>query len=75
MARPISVLELTADDKAELKRRVAASTTPARDVVRARIVLLRSTGMRQQDVAQAVGVSNGQSTSGRTASMCWVCRG
>ncbi len=57
MARPISVLELTAEEEAELDRRVRASTTAARDVVRARIVLLRGKGMRQTDVARAVGVS------------------
>ena len=57
MARPISVLELTAEEEAELDRRVRAATTTARDVVRARIVLLRGEGMKQADVARAVGVS------------------
>ncbi len=57
MARPVSVLDLTAEEEAELHRRVRAPTTAARDVVRARIVLLRSTGMKQSDVARAVGVS------------------
>jgi len=57
MARPISVLELTAEEESELNRRVRAPTTAARDLVRARIVLLRGQGMRQVDVARAVGVS------------------
>ena len=57
MARPISVLELTAEEEAELSRRVRASTTAARDILRARIVLLRGQGMKQTDVARAVDVS------------------
>ena len=57
MARPISVLKLTAEEEAELDRRVRAPTTAARDVTRARIVLLRGEGTRQKDVARAVGVS------------------
>ena len=59
MARPVSVLELTAEEEAELDRRVRAATTASRDVVRARIVLLRATGMKQTDVAREVGVSTG----------------
>ena len=57
MARPISVLEVTPEEKRELERRVAAPTTPGRDCVRARIVLLRSDGVRQQEVASRLGVS------------------
>ena len=57
MARPISVLEVTEEEKAELGRRVRAATTPSRDLVRARIVLLRATGMKQTDVAREVGLS------------------
>ena len=57
MARPISVLEVTEEEKAELGRRVRAATTLSRDVVRARIVLLRATGMKQTDVAREVGLS------------------
>ena len=57
MARPVSVLEVTAEEKRELERRAAASTTPARDGIRARIVLLRSEGVRQQEVASRLGVS------------------
>ena len=57
MARPISVLELTAEEETELRRRVRSSKTAVRDIVRARIVLLRGQGMKQTDVARAVGVS------------------
>ena len=41
MARPISVLEVTPEEKQELERRVRASTTSGRDSIRARIVLMR----------------------------------
>ena len=57
MARPISVLEVTPEEKRELERRVAASTTPTRDCLRAHIVLLRSEGVGQQEVASRLGVS------------------
>ena len=57
MARPISVIEVTPEEKRELERRVGASTTPARDCIRAYIVLLRSEGVRQQEVAPRLGVS------------------
>ena len=57
MGRPVSVLELTAEEEAELHRRIRASTTSTRDCLRARIVLLRSKGMKQADVAQEVGTS------------------
>ena len=57
MARPISVLEVTPEEKRELERRVRASTTPGRDCLRARIVLMRSEGVRQQEVAARLGVS------------------
>ena len=57
MARPISVLEVTPEEKQELERRVAASTTAGRDCIRAHIVLLRREGVRQQEVASRLGVS------------------
>lgn len=57
MARPISTLELTDEERAELQRRVRASTTPQRDVRRARIVLLRAEGLREEDVAEKLGTS------------------
>ena len=57
MARPISQIELTEDDRAELKRRVNAPTTAKRDALRAEIVLKRAAGTRQVDVAEQLGVS------------------
>lgn len=57
MGRPVSVLELTAEEEAELNRRVRAGTTSTRDCLRARIVLLRAKGMAQARVAKEVGTS------------------
>ena len=57
MARPISVLEVTPEEKRELERRVGASTTAARDCLRAHIVLLRREGVGQQEAASRLGVS------------------
>ena len=57
MARPVSIIELTTQESQELHRRVQASTTTRRDHLRARIILLRAREMRQQDVAEALGVS------------------
>ena len=57
MGRPVSVLELTAEEAAELHRRIRGGTTSTRDCLRARIVLLRSRGMKQADVAREVGTS------------------
>ena len=57
MGRPVSVLELTAEEEAELNRRIRGGTTSTRDCLRARIVLLRSRGMKQTDVAREVGTS------------------
>ena len=41
----------------ELNRRIRGGTTSTRDCLRARIVLLRSRGMKQADVAREVGTS------------------
>lgn len=57
MARPIAVIELTPDERATLRRRVGAPTSAQRDVLRARIVLLRAEGRREADVAAEVGSS------------------
>ena len=56
MARPVSVLELTAEEEDELQRRVRAATTSARDLVRARIVLLAK-GVKQTAVARELGIA------------------
>lgn len=57
MARPISIVELTPEERQELQHRVKAPTTPGRDSLRARIILRRAAGIRQVDVAQELGVS------------------
>ena len=57
MARPIVAIELTADERAELQRRVRSATTTQRDALRARIVLLRADGRSEAEVASTTDVS------------------
>ena len=57
MARPVSIPEITAEEKMILEQRVRASTTSQRDGLRARIVLLRAEGRTLKDVAQHLQVS------------------
>lgn len=57
MARPVNILSLTPEEEKELRRRSQASTASRRDSLRADIVLLRSRGMRETDVASQLGVS------------------
>lgn len=57
MARPVSVVEITEEERTELERRVKAHTTAQRDSLRAAIVLRRAAGARQVDVAGEFGVS------------------
>lgn len=57
MAHPISIVELTDEERSELQRRVRASTTSQRDSLRARIVLLRAEGLREKEVAEQLGTS------------------
>ena len=57
MARLISVLDVIPEKRRGLERRVGASTTAVRDCVRAHIVLLRSEGVGQQEVASRLGAS------------------
>ena len=57
MARPISILEFTEAEEEELHRRVKAPTVSQRDSLRAAIVLRRSEGVRQVQVAEELGVS------------------
>ena len=57
MARAISLVELAPEEKVLLQRRLRATTTSQRDALRARIVLQRAEGRREQDVADALGVS------------------
>ena len=57
MARPVEVIELTPEEKAELQRRVRSATATQRDALRARIVLLRAEGRSEAEVAAATDVS------------------
>jgi len=57
MARPVSIIELAPDEKAELQRRVRSPTSTQRDSLRARIVVLRAEGRSEAEVAAATGVS------------------
>ena len=57
MARPISLIEVTSEELAELRRRSRAATTTQRDSLRARIILARAEGSKEEDVAVKVGVS------------------
>jgi transposase len=57
MARPVSVIEITPQEKATLRRRSGSPTASQRDALRARIVLLRAEGHREEDVAAQTRVS------------------
>ena len=57
MARPISRIDVTVEERIELQRRVRASTTPQRESMRARIILLRAKGRKEADVAKELSVS------------------
>jgi transposase len=57
VARPISAIDLTSEEKAELHRRVRSATATQRDALRARIVLLRTEGKSEAEVAATTGVS------------------
>ena len=57
MARPISILELTPEERSELLRRSRATTTPRRDGFRAEVILLRAKGQSEAQVARALDTS------------------
>jgi len=57
MARPITVLKVEAQERRVLERRVASSTSSKRDSLRAEIVLLRSKGIKVEEVARRLNVS------------------
>lgn len=57
MARPVSVVDITPEERSILRRRIQSPTTSQRDAMRARIVLLRAEGRKETEVAAAVGVS------------------
>jgi transposase len=57
MARPISIIELSETEEAELRRRSRAHTSSKRDSLRASIILRRAEGIKQADVARELDVS------------------
>lgn len=57
MARPVTVVDLTPEERSELRRRSVSATATQRDALRARIILLRSQGKKEAEVAKAVGTS------------------
>jgi transposase len=57
MARPISQIEVTEEERIELGRRVRAATSTQRESVRARIILLREQGHKEEEIAKQLGVS------------------
>jgi transposase len=57
MARPVSQVELTLEQRIELQKRVRATTTPQRESIRARIILLRARGRKLEEVAQQLSMS------------------
>jgi transposase len=57
MARPISVIDLTPEEKGHLQRVAGRKTGAQRDGLRARIVLRRHEGMAETEIAKNLGVS------------------
>jgi transposase len=57
MARPVSTVELTPEEKKELLRRSRSRISTQRDSLRARIVLLRAEGRSEAEVATTTAVS------------------
>jgi len=57
MARPVSTLELTPEERLQLQRMASSKTGSQRDGLRARIILRRVEGARETDVAKALAVS------------------
>lgn len=57
MGRPISVVEITKAERSDLERRVKSPTSSQRDSLRASIILRRAGGIKQEQVAQELGIS------------------
>src|SRR5688572_33484232 len=57
MANRVKIIPLSESDRVELERRVASKSLPAKDVERARIVLLAADGLPAWEIAQRVGCS------------------
>ena len=66
MPSTATVIELTEEEREVLARRVRATTTPSRDVLRARIVLLAAQGRRNDQIAPQMGVSTAVVSRWRT---------
>lgn len=58
MGRPRMQITLEPSQRAELQRRARSAKIPQRDSLRARIVLARAEGKKQQDVAKELGISH-----------------
>lgn len=57
MARPISILDISPEEKIQLEEAARSKTGSQRDGLRARIVLRRSQGAAETEIAKALGVS------------------
>jgi transposase len=57
MGRPILQIRLNDIERQELERRTKAATTAKRDCLRAKIILARADGLKQEAVATRLGVS------------------
>jgi len=57
MGRPILKIRLNDEERYELSRRARSSTASGRDCLRAKIILARADGLKQEAVAQKLGVS------------------
>lgn len=57
MARPVSVLDISPEEEIQLQQAARSKSGSQRDGLRARIVLRRSQGAAEADVALALGVS------------------
>jgi transposase len=57
MGRPVLPIQRNDTDLRELQRRAKGSTTPGRHCLRARIILRRAAGIKQEAVARQLGVS------------------
>lgn len=57
MSRKVRILLVSQQQAEQLNRMIKSTLTPQRLVRRARIILLRATGVRQEDVAKQVGVN------------------
>ncbi len=62
MAKPVSTLKVSEQQKRELRRLIQAPTSAQRMVPRARVVLLRSSGVSQELTAEPLGINRPRRT-------------